>query len=100
MKRLRDLLLGVPMLSRHCELRGTKQEAIQKPLCNSVSSPRTSVKQKNSYTENHREPQRTTEATIKDVSRHCERSEAIQNLDSHCIASGYRPRNDAAPPPP
>ena len=28
------------------------------------------------------------------ASRHCERSEAIQTLDNHWIASGYRPRND------
>ena len=28
------------------------------------------------------------------VFRHCERSEAIQNIDYHWIASGYRPRND------
>jgi hypothetical protein len=28
--------------------------------------------------------------------RHCERSEAIQNIDYQWIASGYRPRNDVA----
>ena len=38
--------------------------ARRKPLCTSVSSPCISVKQKNSYTENHREPQRTTEKTV------------------------------------
>ena len=27
-------------------------------------------------------------------SRHCERSEAIQNIEFQWIASGYRPRND------
>ena len=49
---------------RHCErselVLSAAEVAIQKPLCNSVSSQCTSVKQKNSYTENHREPQRTT----------------------------------------
>jgi len=50
---------SVIRMLRHCE----RSEAIQRPLCNSVSSPCTSVKQKNSYTENHRELQRTTEKT-------------------------------------
>jgi hypothetical protein len=27
-------------------------------------------------------------------SRHCKRSEAIQNIDTQWIASGYHPRND------
>ena len=48
---------------------GERGEAIQKPLCNSVSSPCTSVKQKDSYTENHREPQRTTEETVRPQDR-------------------------------
>jgi hypothetical protein len=28
------------------------------------------------------------------LSRHCERSEAIQRIDCQWIALGYRPRND------
>ena len=44
--------------SRHCE----RSEAIQNTLCPSVSSPCPSVKQKHSYTEYHRVPQRTTES--------------------------------------
>jgi len=58
--RLQDCKTVRPVtgsVSRHCE----RSEAIQKSLCTSVFSPRTSVKQKNSYTENHKEPQRTTE---------------------------------------
>jgi hypothetical protein len=39
--------LHVTGASRHCELRGTKQEAIHEKVT--------------SYTETHREPQRTTE---------------------------------------
>jgi len=70
---------------RHCE----RSEAIQKSLCTSVSSPRISVKQKNSYTENHREPRRTTERKKSVIQlfgcarRHCERSEAIKRNTLH-----------------
>ena len=37
-----------------------------------------------------------TQSTQSFTERHCERSEAIQNTDTHWIVSGYRPRNDVA----